>query len=150
MRSEIRTTIRTLNIDDHQALLALWRRAGLNSIRPAGRDSHDAFRQQFATGVQTVLGMELDGELIGAVIATHDSRKGWINRLAVAPEHQGCGYGARLVQAAEDLLREQGMRVIAALIHGDNETSLRLFQHLGYTDSGPHIHYVSKRDTAED
>ena len=139
--------IRRLGMDDYDALLALWQRSGLHSLRPQGRDSRAAVARQLATGVQTILGLEVDGQLVGAVVATHDSRKGWINRLVVDPDHRQRGYGARLIAAAEEALREQGMRVIAALVESDNAASLALFQKVGYVEIDSGIHYLTKRDS---
>src|SRR5574341_864908 len=101
-------TLRRLTADDHTAILALWQRAGLHSIRPEGRDSRSEFEKQLAGG-QIVIGLEEGGKLIGVVIATHDTRKGWINRLAIDPEYQRRGYGEQLAHAAEEALREIGM-----------------------------------------
>ena len=141
-------TVRELGLDDYGDLLDLWKRAGLHSLKPRGRDSVEAVSRQLASGVQTMLGLKVDGRLVGAVVATHDSRKGWINRLAVDPAYRRRGYGARLVQAAEDVLRGQGIRIIAALVEGDNRPSLALFERCGYAVSSG-IHYVSKRESDE-
>jgi|YNPNPStandDraft_1061719.scaffolds.fasta_scaffold119161_2 ribosomal protein S18 acetylase RimI-like enzyme len=141
--------IRTLGVDDYDALLALWQRAGLHSLRPHGRDSREALAAQLASGVQTILGLEVDGRLVGAVVATHDSRKGWINRLTVDPEFRRRGYATRLIAAAEEALRAQGMRVIAALVESDNPASLALFQKAGYVEIDRGMHYLTKRDSAD-
>ncbi len=140
-------SLRRLGLDDYDELLALWRRAGLHSLRPQGRDSRDSLARQLASGVQTILGLEVDGQLVGAVVATHDSRKGWINRLAVDPDHRRRGYGARLIAAAEQALHQQGMRVIAALVESDNPASLALFGKEGYVELDTGMHYLTKRDS---
>jgi ribosomal protein S18 acetylase RimI-like enzyme len=140
--------IRELDLDDYNELLKLWKRAGLHSLKPHGRDSVDALSRQLASGVQTILGVEIDGRLAGAVVATHDSRKGWINRLAVDPAYRRRGYGARLVRAAEEVLHDQGIRIIAALVECGNRKSLALFERCGYAVSSD-IYYVSKRESDE-
>ena len=141
------TTPRRLTIEDHAAILALWQRAGLHSIRPEGRDSRSEFERKLAGG-QIAIGLEEGGRLIGVVLATHDTRKGWINRLAIDPQYRRRGYGEQLVRAAEDALREAGMRLIAALIEEGNTASLTLFEKMGYA-AHPHITYVSKRDSVD-
>ncbi len=141
--------IRELGLDDYDELLALWRRAGLHSLRPQGRDSRAGLARQLASGVQRILGLEVGGRLVGAVVATHDSRKGWINRLAIDPDHRRRGYAARLIVAAEEVLRAQGMRVIAALVESDNPASLALFRKMGYVEIDSGIHYLTKRDSDE-
>jgi L-amino acid N-acyltransferase YncA len=45
------------------------------------------------------------------------------------------------------VLREQSIRVIAALVESDNPASLALFQKAGYVEIDPAIHYLSKRDS---
>jgi len=139
--------LRRLTIDDHAAILALWQRAGLHSIRPEGRDSPAEFEKQLARG-QIVLGLEEDDQLIGVVLATNDARKGWINRLAIDPDYRHKGYGEQLVHAAEDALHEAGMHLIAAFVEEGNAASLALFEKLGYAVH-QNIYYVSKRDSAD-
>ncbi len=137
--------IRRLTAEDYEVVIALWQRSGLPSLRPEGRDSRSEFAKQIAQG-QIVLGLEEDGKLIGVVVATNDTRKGWINRLAIDPDQRRKGYGAQLIHAAEEALREAGMTIIAALIEDYNDASLALFKREGYavhTD----IYYVSKRDS---
>ena len=141
--------IRPLILDDYDRLLALWQRAGLRSLRLDGRDSRSALEGQLASGVETVLGLEIDGRLVGALIATHDSRKGWINRLVVDPAYRCRGYATHLVEAAEALLHAQGMHVIAALVEHDNPDSLALFRKAGYVELDGGIHYLTKRDSPE-
>ena len=140
--------LRLLALDDYSRWMEVWQRAGLHSVRPRGRDSRAAFARQMAAGTHTVIGLEVDGTLAGVVLATHDGRKGWINRLAVLPEHQHRGYAARLVAEAERVLREQGITVIAALIEPGNDASLALFRKLGYLEATG-MHYVSKRDSGD-
>ena len=141
--------IRRLGLEDYDELMALWRRSGLHSLRPQGRDSREALARQLESGVQTILGLEVAGQLAGAVIATHDSRKGWINRLAVDPRYRRQGYATRLIEAAEQVLREQGMRVIAALVESDNSASLMLLHKAGYVEIDSGMHYLTKRDSED-
>jgi len=133
---------------DYPRVMALWQAAGLH-IRPAGRDSQEAFTRQMSGGQQTGIGIETEaGELIGVTLATHDGRKGWINRLAVHPDYRRRGVAEALIKAAEETLRAQGMDVIAALIEPDNIASLSLFMKTGYIEQVG-LHYVSKRSSDE-
>src|SRR5512135_525189 len=139
--------LRRLTINDHAAILALWQRAGLHSIRPEGRDSRAEFEKQLAGG-QVAIGLEEGGRLIGVVLATNDTRKGWINRLAIDPDFRRRGYGEELACAAEEALREAGMKILAAFIEEGNTASLALFEKLCYA-AHQNIYYVSKRDSNE-
>jgi len=136
--------LRHLTVDDYDAIIRLWKEAGLESVRLQGRDSHDAFAAQLAAG-QRVIGLEDAGQLIGAVFVTHDTRKGWINRLAVHPDHRRKGYATELIAAAERELREMGFRIFAVLIEADNNASQELFAREGY--KAHDIVYMSKRNS---
>jgi ribosomal protein S18 acetylase RimI-like enzyme len=137
-------SLRHLTVDDYDAIIRLWKEAGLESARLQGRDSRDAFAAQLAAG-QRVIGLEDAGQLIGAVLVTHDTRKGWINRLAIHPDHRRKGYGTELIAAAERELREMGFRIFAVLIEADNNASQELFAREGY--KAHDIVYMSKRNS---
>jgi GNAT superfamily N-acetyltransferase len=136
--------LRHLTVDDYDAIIRLWKEAGLESVRLQGRDSHDAFAAQLAAG-QRVIGLEDAGQLIGAVLVTHDTRKGWINRLAVHPDHRRKGYATELIAAAEQELRAIGFQIFAVLIEADNNASQELFAREGY--KAHDIVYMSKRNS---
>jgi ribosomal protein S18 acetylase RimI-like enzyme len=136
--------LRHLTVDDYDAIIRLWKEAGLESVRLQGRDSHDAFAAQLAAG-QRVIGLEDAGQLIGAVLVTHDTRKGWINRLAIHPDHRRKGYATELIAAAERELRGMGFQIFAVLIEADNNASQELFAREGY--KAHDIVYMSKRNS---
>jgi ribosomal protein S18 acetylase RimI-like enzyme len=128
---------------DFERIVDLWERAGL-PLRPTGRDSQEAFADQLEGGRQTVLGLQEGENLLGVVVVTHDSRKGWINRLAVDPAFRRQGIATSLLTAAEEYLQSQGIQVFAALIHEDNQESIATFGQAGYVRI-PEVLYLSKR-----
>lgn len=138
-----KVTIRALNLDDYETLITVWQASGLG-IRTTGRESRENFATQMATGLQTVLGAEIDGQLAGAVVVTHDGRKGWINRLGVAPEYQRQGVARQLIRAAEDLLHAKGLTIIAVLVEHKNDASRALFESEGFKIDD--VYYLTKRD----
>src|SRR5688572_33317938 len=108
-----------IQTSDYDLLVGLWTAAGL-PFKPNGRDSREAFAKQNAGGTQFPIGIWTDeGLLVGAVLATHDGRRGWINRLAVHPEYRRQGIGTKLIEAAEHALHECGIDIIGALIAPD-------------------------------
>ncbi len=140
-------TMRILSADDYAAVRALWEAAGLH-IRPGGRDSQEAFARQIASGCQIVIGMEDDSRLVGVVLATHDSRRGWINRLAVHPDYRRRGIGTQLVREAERELKARDLPVLCAHIESWNTASQALFRRLGYVTTED-VLYFSKRDSED-
>jgi N-acetylglutamate synthase len=129
--------------DEYEAVTSLWTEAGL-SYRPNGRDRPEKALVELERGTAVFLLAEVDGRLAGVVVATNDGRKGWINRLAVAPAYRRRGIAALLVREAEARLAEAGMEITAALIETPNQGSLAFFQAIGYVHD-PLIEYVSRR-----
>lgn len=136
---------RALLPSDYDALLRLWRRAGL-SHRPEGRDSRENITAELAQYPENFQGLFIEGRLVASVLATFDGRKGWINRVAVDPDYRGRGYGRQMIAAAERVLREHyGAQIIAALVEPENLPSISLFRAAGYRH-WEGLHYFSKRN----
>ncbi len=132
-----------LGAEEYNAILALWRRAGL-PVRGEGRDAPHVFAHQMASGLQRVIGLRHGAELIAVAVLTHDGRKGWINRLAVDPAYRRRGLARRLVAEAERwFTQDVGLEVWAALIERHNAASMALFDELDY--ERPDVVYLSKR-----
>lgn len=147
MANELELILCDLTQADYPEILALWQRAGL-SVRPSGRDAPEAFSRQLTGGQQRAIGLRDGSHLIAVAVLTHDGRKGWINRLAVDPAYRRRGLASRLVAEAERwFTQELGLEIWAALIEGDNEPSLQLFDALGYQRHN--VVYVSKRTRPE-
>ncbi|MGB9906313.1 MAG: GNAT family N-acetyltransferase, partial [Candidatus Saccharicenans sp.] len=113
-------------------------------LKPKGRDSREEISRQLQQPEIIFLVAEAEGRVIGTVLASHDGRKGWINRLAVDPSVRGRGLAQKLVRLAEQELEKEGLRMFAALIEEDNLPSIKLFQKLGYVHH-PEIKYFTRK-----
>jgi len=138
-----RLSIREMRIGDYEAIVGLWRRAGL-IFRQAGRDSKESFKKQLEAQGGLMLVAEQSGEIIGVAVGSHDSRKGWINRLAVEPSHRNKGVALALVKTLEVEFEKLGLPVYSALISDQNKDSISLFNGMGYS-CDEDVKYFSKR-----
>ena len=123
-------TIREFHIEDYDALVTLWRETGL-PYKPQGRDRRDRIEREIRGPNVTFLVAEVEDQLVGSVLATHDGRKGWINRLAVTPAFRFRGIAKKLVAEAENRLSSQGIEIVACLIEDWNVDSKRFFETIG-------------------
>ena len=123
--------LRPLRRTDYHAMIALFQIAGMNP-KTRGRDSPRSFSEQLRRNRRSYLGAFDGDRLLGVVLGTHDTRKAWINRLAVHPDYRRRSIAARLVRACERVLREQGLKMFAALIEPENRASEAFFRSLGY------------------
>jgi len=140
-------TIRDFRLEDYEAVLRLWAEAGL-PFRPRGRDRREKIATELAAGMAVFLLAEAEGTLVGVVLGTHDGRKAWINRLAVAAPFRRRGIARMLVGELETRMAALGLDITAALIESDNRVSLRFFREIGYIHDRE-IEYLSKRRSAE-
>ena len=132
--------IRPASPEDYDGIVALWRSSGLTFCHE-GRESREAFCRQLEHFADLYL-VALDGEkIIGAVLGSHDHRKGWINRLAVLPEHRRQGIAGRLVSVCEATIQAHGIEIISALVEPGNETSFAFFEEMGYRNDVPARYY---------
>jgi N-acetylglutamate synthase len=137
--------IRELRAEDYDALCGLWRDAGL-SFRPNGRDRRDRLVREIDGDCSIFLAAWEGDSLVGAVLGTHDGRKGWINRLAVRPSHQRRGIAAALVAEVEERFRVRGIEIVTCLIEDWNETSMAVFERLGYQRHDDILYYSKRRN----
>jgi len=140
-------TIRDFQLEDYDDVLRLWTDAGL-PFRPRGRDRQERVVAELMAGTAMFLLAEADGRSVGVVLGTHDGRKAWINRLAVAPAFRRRGIARLLVAEVEVRMAALGLDITAALIESHNEASLRFFREIGYLHD-PEIEYFSRRRSAE-
>ncbi len=135
--------IRAFRMEDYEAVVKLWKEGNL-PLKLDGRDSRVNIERQIALENVIFLVAEHAGRVVGTVLATHDGRKGWINRLGVDRRLRRRGIGKRLVDEAEDRFEALGLGIYAALIEDWNEESLAVFERLGYRKH-PEILYFAKR-----
>jgi ribosomal protein S18 acetylase RimI-like enzyme len=142
-KASINILTREFRIEDYDALVNLWKGTGL-PYKPQGRDRRDKIEGEIRRANAIFLVAEVDGKLVGSVLATHDGRKGWINRLAVAPAFRFRGIAKRLVAEAESRLSSQGIEIVACLIEDWNIDSKRFFETIGY-NRFDEISYFTKK-----
>ena len=140
--------IRTLTIKDYEAMVELWKRAGL-SFKPRGRDSKRMIERQMRAFPEFFIGAFHEDKLVGVVVGSYDGRmKGWINRLAVDSAYRRREIARQLTSHVEEALKKRGAAIFCALIETPNEESVRLFQKMGYI-AHKGILYVTKRKNQE-
>jgi len=122
--------IRPFQPKDQEAVILLWRRCDL--IR-AWNDPVKDIRRKLGVRPDLFLVGELDGEVIGCVMAGYEGHRGWLNYLAVAPEHRRRGHARAIVAEAERLLREAGCPKINLQIRTSNREVIEFYKSLGYS-----------------
>lgn len=113
---------------DTEAVVALWRRAGLT--RPWNDPYQDITRK---LAVQRELFLVADTDVVvGSAMFGYEGHRGWVNYLAVDPAHRGRGVGRALMAEGERLLRDLGCPKLNLQVRGDNTEAAAFYERLGY------------------
>ena len=123
--------IRQFTDTDKASIVLLWLKCGL--VVPWNDPLLDIERK-LAEHPELFLVADVDGKLAGTVMGGYDGHRGWINYLAVAPEHQGQGIGAQLMQTVEVRLLALGCPKINLQIRASNQRVINYYLGLGFKD----------------
>jgi ribosomal protein S18 acetylase RimI-like enzyme len=133
-------TVRTATEADIPGVLALWDEA--RSTPASIPDTPDVLTTLIGHTHDALLIAELEGEVVGAVIAAWDGWRGNIYRLAVRRECRRLGIGLQLVKAGEERLREKGVRRVTALVATEEVGAPALWKAAGYDQDPGVVRFV--------
>ena len=126
--------IRAYRSADEAALISLWESCEL--VRPQNDPRKDIARKLRVNPEWFLVGESSDGKIIGSVMAGYEGHRGWINYLAVAPDHRRGGYGRALMAAAEQQLRAAGCPKINLQVRSDNAGVIAFYERIGFHVEG--------------
>lgn len=124
--------IRPYEPRDEIHVIRLWGECGL--VVPCNSPVRD-IRRKLDVQPEMFLVCSLSTKIIATVMAGYDGHRGWINYLAVHPDHSGAGIGKRMMEEAEILLRKAGCPKINLQVRRTN-TDVIDFYKCDYTDKG--------------
>lgn len=73
-----------------------------------------------------------DGSPAGYAVTGRAANRGYLQRLAVDPDHEGSGIGSDLVNDALGWLHRRGATMVMVNTQERNERALGLYEHLGF------------------
>lgn len=127
--------LRKMTMEDYDAVYALWKDTpgvGLNDWD----DAEEGIAFYLARNPNTCF-VALDaGAVMGAVLAGHDGRRGFIYHLAVAEAARRKGIGSGLVAQAVYALGLENIRKVALVVMADNDDGNAFWQGQGFDARG--------------
>ena len=122
--------LRSYRPGDHEALVSLWSICELT--RPWNNPHRDIDRKLARDGDNLLL-LEEGGQLIASGMVGYEGHRGWVNYLAVHPDHRRQGLGRLLMDVAERRLRDLGCAKVNLQVRASNETATEFYRQIGYT-----------------
>jgi len=133
--------LRDFRPDDFAALAALWSVTGIGN--PARGDSLESITRTLERGGRLIVA-EQEGSLVGSAWLTDDARRLYVHHMAVEPERQGRGIGARLMEKAVAVAAERGLQMKLE-VRRDNLRAVALYRRFGFDLIGEEYEVMIRR-----
>ncbi len=124
--------IRVMTIADYDEVYNLWINTagmGLNNVD----DSREGIEKYLRRNPTTCFVAVLDGKTVGVIIAGHDGRRGYIYHTAVLSEYRNNGIATRLLDAALQALKAEGISKAALVVFDRNEIGNDFWERKDFT-----------------
>ena len=121
--------IRPYESHDEIQVVQLWTDCGL--VVPWNNPNRDIQRKLAVQPEMFLVGCLAD-QIIATVMAGYDGHRGWINYLAVHPNHQHTGLGGRMMDEAEIRLRAAGCPKMNLQVRSTNTNMIEFYRKIGY------------------
>jgi N-acetylglutamate synthase len=127
------TTVEVLPFEpqDYEQVMALWQSTEGITLREV--DSRDAILAYLARNPGLSFVAREKSEIVGAVLAGTDGRRGYLQHLAVAPAYRGRGLGRALAERVIEGLSTAGIAKCHLMVRRENEPAKSFWEHLGWT-----------------
>lgn len=126
-------TIRNMTPEDYGKVYELWintKGMGLNDLD----DSCEGIGRFLERNPGTCFVAEEKDEIVGAIMAGHDGRRGYIYHTAVAEECRRRGIGTRLVEKALSALKREGINKCALVVFERNAGGNGFWEKIGFSE----------------
>ena len=128
---------------DIAAVLDLWAVAG--SVASV-TDSHDGVARLLDRDADALIVAELEGAVVGSLIAAWDGWRGSFYRLAVSPEYRRKGLATVLLREGELRLRQRGAVRLTAIVADDEAGALAFWRAATYERQPDRTRFVRHPD----
>jgi ribosomal protein S18 acetylase RimI-like enzyme len=127
-------------ISDIPDCLALW--TGMKGITLFASDSAEGIAHYLTRNPGLSVVARNDGELVGACMAGHDGRRGYLHHVAVVSGCRLRGIGRAMVEWSLKAIADQGIGRCHILVDADNMDGTEFWKRLGW-GTRPHLHLMS-------
>ena len=123
--------IRQFVIADSEDVAALWQECNLVV---SWNDPQKDIDRKMKVNPELFLVGTLNGEIIATVMVGYEGHRGWINYLAVSPQHRRKGFARMMMEEVEEKIRAIGSPKINLQIRTTNLEAIRFYESIGYKD----------------
>jgi ribosomal protein S18 acetylase RimI-like enzyme len=125
--------LRPMTVADLPACLALWTGMPGITLFPA-TDSLDGLKRYLVRNPGLSVIAFKESQLVGACLAGHDARRGYLHHAAVVAEHRRKGLGRTMVEWCLRALRTEGIGRCHIFVNAGNDESKEFWRHVGWEE----------------
>jgi len=114
---------------DRNEVVALWRQCNLIS---STNDPNKDINRKLKCDPDLFLVGRVEGQIVATIMGGYEGHRGWVNYLAVSPEHQRKGYAKILMNKIEDLLLKMECPKINLQVRETNQQVIGFYHAIGY------------------
>ena len=123
--------ISEFSIESYDRVLSLWK--SCEGVGLGDSDSEENILSFLKRNPGMSFVAEKNGELIGAVLAGHDGRRGYIHHLAVSKTHRKQGIGRALVERCLNRIKEAGILKCHMFLFKTNTNGQKFWESVGWS-----------------
>jgi ribosomal protein S18 acetylase RimI-like enzyme len=140
--------IRQMEIDDIPAVYHLGEELFTSEDSPMLYRTWDPYEvvECFASDPEYCLVGEASGKIVGFLLATTFEKEGtawkkygYVSWMGIEETLQRANLGRRLYRRMEELLQDDGVRMIIADTEGDNDRAIAFFKAMGFSPRSEHV-----------
>ena len=133
--------IRSMTENDYDSVYKLWK---LDSgIAISSVDTKEKIVTLLRRCPEISLVAEESNEIIGSVIGSEDTRRGYVHHLIVSPKYRKKGIGKLLMENISERFAKAGIEKIHLFIVSENQDVANFYSHIGW-HKRPDIILMSK------
>ena len=123
--------IRKMTINDYEGVYELWVNTPGMGMRSVD-DSKEGIEKYLDRNPETCFVAEVENNVVGVILSGHDGRRGYIYHVAVNDSVRKQGIGTRLVNAAIEALKEQGINKVVLVAFDKNKLGNSFWESQGF------------------
>ncbi|MGM9616338.1 GNAT family N-acetyltransferase [Butyricicoccus sp.] len=123
-----------LTADRIDACIAFWQQIEGVHLHTNGEDTQEGIQAYLLRNPDCSYIAVENGTIVGAVLAGHDGRRGFINHLAVHPSYRKQGIGTALMHLTEQAFCRNGMHKCALFVLKENTKAAEFYQNIGWSE----------------
>ena len=121
---------RVMKQGDYQEIISLWQNAEGVKLRNA--DSKEGINKYLQRNPGLSFVAELNGNIIGTIMAGHDGKRGYLQHLAVTLDHRKNGVATELLNRCLSALKVEGITKSHIHVLCENETAKAYWKNRGW------------------